>query len=126
LKVSRRHFAEMVDAIAAGVVKSLPDDLRSRAVDIIFSVSDVPTDEQVGKSGGYDDLLGIYEGTPLPERSVDQNLLEPERITIFRINLQEMCGSERELREEIRVTVVHELGHFFGFDEDALENMGIG
>jgi predicted Zn-dependent protease with MMP-like domain len=70
-------------------------------------------------------LFGLYEGTPLPERGLELPLL-PDRITVFMRPLLEACGSERELREEIRRTVLHELAHYFGLDEDRLEELGYG
>ena len=69
------------------------------------------------------DLLGLYDGVPLTER--DRWGLElPDRITIFQGPLQRMCESEAELREEIAITVVHELAHHFGIDDDRLEQLG--
>lgn len=69
------------------------------------------------------DLLGLYDGVPLTER--DRWGLElPDRITIFQGPLQRVCESEAELREEIAITVVHELAHHFGIDDDRLEQLG--
>jgi len=59
------------------------------------------------------------------DRSIDDTLLAPDRITLFRIPFAEMCANERELREEIRLTIIHELGHFFGFEEGDLEERGL-
>jgi predicted Zn-dependent protease with MMP-like domain len=120
----------MVSAVAAEVIRSLPADLRGRASGVIFVASDLPTREQV-ESVAYDDepgddLLGIYEGTPLTERSIDQASLLPDRISLFRIPLMEMCRTRKELREEVRITILHELAHFFGFEETDLEERGLG
>ena len=69
------------------------------------------------------DLFGLYEGTPLPERGDVAGSL-PDRITIYRRPLEEEFEDPAELEEEIRITVLHELGHHFGLDEDRLSELG--
>ena len=70
------------------------------------------------------DLLGLYDGTPLPERGSWYAGRLPDRITIYRVPLEESFGDPEELRREIRITVLHELAHYFGIDEDRLEELG--
>jgi predicted Zn-dependent protease with MMP-like domain len=69
------------------------------------------------------DLFGLYHGVPLPERGDDIGLL-PDKISIYRIPLQEAFSDPHELREEIRITVLHELGHYFGLDEERIAELG--
>ena len=69
------------------------------------------------------DLFGLYQGVPLPERGDDVGLL-PDKISIYRIPLEECFPDPGDLREEIRITVLHELAHYFGLDEDRLEELG--
>jgi predicted Zn-dependent protease with MMP-like domain len=69
------------------------------------------------------DVLGLYHGVPLPERGDMAGAL-PDRISIYRIPLEESFPDPDELREEIRITVLHELGHYFGLDEDRLAELG--
>ena len=69
------------------------------------------------------DLFGLYEGVPLPERGDEAGSL-PDRIAIYRRPLEEEFADPRELEREIRITVLHELGHFFGLDEDRLAELG--
>ncbi len=69
------------------------------------------------------DLFGLYDGVPLTERGVEAPL-QPDRIAIYRRPLIEDFSDPRELRDEIRITVLHELGHYFGIDEDRLEELG--
>ena len=71
------------------------------------------------------DLFGLYEGTPLPERGDMAGRL-PDQITIYRVPLEETFTDPEELEEEIRITVLHELAHYFGIDEDRLEQLGYG
>ena len=69
------------------------------------------------------DVLGLYHGVPLPERGDMAGAL-PDRISIYRIPLEESFPDPDKLREEIRITVLHELGHYFGLDEDRLAELG--
>ena len=69
------------------------------------------------------DLFGLYEGVPLPERGDMAGEL-PDRITIFRLPLEDEFPDPGELEREIRITVLHEIGHYFGLDEDRLTELG--
>lgn len=69
-------------------------------------------------------LYGLYEGTPLPERGQFYAGRLPDRIAIYRRPLEESFADPAELREEIRITVLHELAHHFGIDEDRLDELG--
>jgi predicted Zn-dependent protease with MMP-like domain len=69
------------------------------------------------------DLLGLYHGVPLTERGDMAGVL-PDTISIYRIPLEESFPDPGELREEIRITVLHELGHYFGLDEEQIADLG--
>jgi predicted Zn-dependent protease with MMP-like domain len=99
----------------ARAVESLPPELRAAVRNIDISVEDEHPDDP--------DLFGLYEGVPLPERGDWAGAL-PDRIRIFRIPLVESFPDPAELEEEIRVTVLHELAHYFGIDEDRLDDLG--
>jgi predicted Zn-dependent protease with MMP-like domain len=99
----------------ARVVEALPPDLRAAVRNVEISVED--------EHPGDPDLFGLYEGVPLPERGDWAGAL-PDRIRIFRLPLVESFPDPAELEEEIRVTVLHELAHYFGIDEDRLEELG--
>ena len=126
MNIPMKKFEDMVLGAAARIVASLPPGLRSRAQAVIFAVADRPTPEQIRSVGDDEDaeyagdLLGLYEGTSLIDRGIDDTPLVPDRITLFRVPFADMCGNDRELREEIRLTIIHELGHFFGFEEGDL------
>ncbi len=66
----------------------------------------------------------MYDGTPLTERGGSYTMALPDRITIFRRPTLEMCGSEDEVVDEVRITVVHEIAHHFGIDDDRLHDLG--
>jgi predicted Zn-dependent protease with MMP-like domain len=70
------------------------------------------------------DLFGLYQGVPLPERTSAQSGSLPDKITIYRRPLEESFSDPVELEEEIRITVLHELAHYFGLDEDRLAELG--
>ena len=74
--------------------------------------------------GPDDTLFGLYEGVPLTERGFFQQPLYPDRILIFQRAIEDECESEEEVKEELKITLVHEVAHFFGMDDDELEELG--
>ena len=70
------------------------------------------------------ELLGLYEGVALTDRTSDYGGVLPDRITLYREALVEMCADEDELRDEVAVTVVHEIAHHFGIDDATLHRLG--
>jgi predicted Zn-dependent protease with MMP-like domain len=103
------------EALVGDALDSLPDDLFDAMDNVSFEVADEHPD----------DLLGLYEGVPLPERG-DYHAVFPDRIYVFRIPHCEMCDDEAELIAQVRVTVLHELAHHFGIDDDKLDELGWG
>jgi predicted Zn-dependent protease with MMP-like domain len=118
MRVTREYFEELVFDIAEEVLGKLPPELRVQAETVMLDIVERPSGEQ------GEELLGLYEGVPLVERGADDVFLQPDRITLFFEPLAASARTEEELRHEIRVTLVHELGHFFGFDEDELAERG--
>ena len=100
-------------------VRAALDTLPAEIVAALRNVAVVVEDEHPEDP----DLFGLYEGVPLPERG-DQAGALPDKITIFRLPLEEEFPDPRELEREIRITVLHELGHYFGLDEERLEELG--
>jgi predicted Zn-dependent protease with MMP-like domain len=123
------------------VIRAL-DDLSPEVVAMLDNVEviveDEPTAEQLALGQGYpeprestgdDDeetLFGLYEGVPLTRRGSDYHLVPPDRITIFRGPLERAYTSPQAIAREVRVTVMHELGHHLGFEEIGLETLGLG
>ena len=93
----------------------LPPNLASALTNVAVDVEDENPDDP--------DLYGLYHGVPLPERS-DMAGMPPDTISIYRLPLEESFPDAEELREEIRITVLHELAHYFGLDEDRLAELG--
>ena len=123
MKISYKKFKEIADEEAGKIISSLPDELKDHAMSVIFVVSDRAEQDTNDED---DEILGLYEGTPLTERSLfDGEPDVPDRITLYRYAIAGQCRSLTELREEIRLTILHELGHLFGFEENDLEKRGI-
>jgi predicted Zn-dependent protease with MMP-like domain len=93
----------------------LPPDLAAALKNVAVVVEDENPEDP--------DLFGLYQGVPLPERGDGAGLL-PDKISIYRIPLEDSFEDPIELREEIRITVLHELAHYFGIDEDRLTELG--
>jgi predicted Zn-dependent protease with MMP-like domain len=92
-----------------------------------FIVEERPSAELLraeGLDSRYDTLYGIYQGVPLPERSSLDPPLLPDKITIFAEPLLDDFPDPEELREEIRLTVLHEIAHYFGMNEEEIEDLG--
>jgi predicted Zn-dependent protease with MMP-like domain len=94
---------------------SLPPEIASALRNVAVVVEDEHPDDP--------DLFGLYHGVPLIERGDETGLL-PDKISIYRLPLEESFSDPEELREEIRVTVLHELGHYFGLDENRIAELG--
>lgn len=126
MRVTPLVFERLVRETTGQVLASLPDDLREKAVLVTVIAADRATRAQIdGAGGGGDDLLGLYEGVSLVDRRVGDSETVADSITLYRIPLMESCRTMEELRGEIRITLLHELGHYFGFEENELEDRGL-
>ena len=114
--MDREHFEELVWQ----AVESLPPQIKERLENVAVVIEDLPSPE-VRAEFGDDLLFGLYQGTPLTERSVWNFQPQPDVITIFQKNIEAECQTEAEIRDEIRTTVIHEIGHYFGLDEARLD-----
>jgi predicted Zn-dependent protease with MMP-like domain len=100
-------------------VRAALDELPLHLAAALENVAVVVEDENPGDP----DLLGLYHGVPLTERG-DVAGLPPDTISIYRLPLEESFPDPGELQEEIRITVLHELAHYFGLDEDRIAELG--
>ena len=113
MEVGAEEFEELVGRALDGV----PAELTRLMDNVVVLVEDeAPEDDP--------DLLGLYDGVPLTERDSSYTFLPPDRIFVFRGPLSRMCESPEELVEEVRITVVHEIAHHFGIDDEALHDLG--
>ncbi|MBM2809422.1 MAG: hypothetical protein HW416_181 [Chloroflexi bacterium] len=92
---------------------SLPSRFQRLLRNVAVTVADLPN-QDTGPA------LGLYEGTPVGERGSGYSLTLPDKISIYRLPLLAMCGSQSELKSEVQLTVLHEVGHYFGMDDDEI------
>jgi len=118
IRINRREFQELVRE----ALTDLPDEFAAAMKNIAVVVEEEPSAEDlasVGLDPEQDDLYGLYQGVPLPERGPDAPVL-PDRIAIYRLPILWDCETREQVVAEVRTTVIHELGHYFGLDEDEL------
>jgi predicted Zn-dependent protease with MMP-like domain len=121
MKVSDEQF----DAIVQRAVRRIPDEIRRHLDNIIITVRKRPTTTMLRDLGiEYDDLLGLFQGVPLTERSITAPPLFPDTIYLFQEPLENMCETVEDLEEQIEITVVHEIAHYVGMDEQRLIELG--
>ncbi len=125
MNISSDRFEKLVLDAERDVLAKLPPDLRADAEQAILDIADRPTSEQLARvNSDAGSLLGLYEGVPLIHRRPNSIILHPDRITLFRLPISSVCRTEIELKAQIRKTLIHELGHYFGFSEEELEERG--
>ena len=115
LDVSREDF----EVLVGEELDTLPDDVVDGLVNVAILIQDRPDD-------GSLDLLGLYDGISLTRRSHYGFGELPDRILIFREPLLMICATFEELREQVHVTLVHEIAHFYGIDDAKLDELGWG
>ncbi len=121
-RVRTQDFYELVESALEG----LPPELAELLDNVAIVVEDWPEYSTPLAPGKADDVLyGLYEGVPLTERTAGYHGFLPDKITIFRGPLERDFRHE-ELEEQVRVTVVHEIAHHFGLDEDRIAELGWG
>jgi predicted Zn-dependent protease with MMP-like domain len=111
----------------ASVLNRLPKQFRKGLQNIEIVVEERPTRDlllSVGLDPRHDTLYGLYQGIPLPDRSALYPPILPDKITIFSEPLLRDFSDPEDLREQIRTTVLHEIAHYFGFDDDEIDKLG--
>ena len=113
---------EQFETLVQEALSDLPQEFLDRLTNVEIAVQEEPTPEDLRSVGLRPDelLLGLYEGTPLTERSVTDGLTLPDRILLFQSDIEQICDTPAQIRDEIRKTVVHEVAHFFGLEEDEI------
>jgi predicted Zn-dependent protease with MMP-like domain len=113
INVPREQFEDLVGEALDGI----PAGLMALLNNVVIVVEDEPPADEPG-------ILGLYSGIPLTERDSGYAGALPDRISIFRNPILEMCRDLDEVIEEVRITVVHEVAHHFGIDDDRLHELG--
>ncbi len=121
-RVSKAQFGELVEA----AIQELPEEFAEFLEEVPIEVRDQPTESQLQRAGVRKGglLLGLYVGRPRTRRYVEDSGALPDVIYIFQEPIQAVCGNEAQLIRQVRVTVLHEIGHHFGLNEEDLERLG--
>jgi len=112
--MSRQEFEDAV----ADALDAVPPELARQMDNVVVLVQDDPPDGAA--------LLGVYEGVPLTSRGDGWVWVLPDRITIFRNPILSLCVTREQVVEEVLVTVIHEIAHHFGLDDERLHQLGWG
>lgn len=112
--MTRQRFEELV----ADALDLIPDEFASAMDNVVVLVED--------RDPANPTLLGLYHGVALTERTSQYGGVLPDRITIYREPILAMCDAEQEVVEEVAITVIHEVAHHFGIDDDRLHELGWG
>ena len=124
IHLSEPEFAALVDE----AMQQLPESFAPYLENLSVEIHPRPARKllQDMDIDSHETLLGLYQGVPLTEKSVSSLVEWPERILIFQRNIESMCDNPKEVVEQVRTTVLHEIGHHFGMDEDDLDKLGFG
>jgi predicted Zn-dependent protease with MMP-like domain len=127
--MQREKFVKLVEE----ALDALPRRFRKRIHNVSVLVEDVPPERmshEGSRNAGIADpddadslLLGVFEGVPTIRKSVFDVPSGPDRIVLYQKNIEAVCSNEDEIRQEVRLTVIHELGHYFGMTEAQLEDV---
>ena len=110
-------------SVAEEALGSLPEEFRSRIKNVAMLVEDFPPNQPRSQHRQGDLLLGIFHGVPATNKSVFDVSMGPAHIVLYRKNIEAVCSSESEVRQQIRQTLMHELGHYFGMTEEQLRDV---
>jgi len=117
--MKREYFVKIVEE----VLDSLPREFRTRIHNLAVLVEDVPLDGPSPRLGPGRLLLGLFHGVPTTRKSIFDLPTGPDYVVLYQKNIEAVCSTEVEVREQIRLTVIHELGHYFGMDEEQLKDV---
>jgi len=121
--ISREQFQNLV----LQALSDLPGDVRHSLQNVDVVVDDVASMSQIVGTGIENamDLLGLYEGIPLTER-YGYDMVLPDKVTLFQKPIESICDTQEQMAEEISKTLIHEIAHHFGLDDDHLDRLGSG
>lgn len=122
-RLTDARFMQLVEQ----ALDSLPAQFRERMQNVAVLVRDYPPGERPSRlrrgPRPRRRTMGVYVGVPRTEKSVFDTPTGPDYVILYKKNIEAVCRSEREIRDEIRLTVIHEVGHYFGLDEEQLRHV---
>src|SRR6266496_5556190 len=116
--MERQEFVKVMQE----VLDSLPEEFRSRIRNVAVLVEDYPPGQAPSRQPKKL-LLGLFPGVPMTRKSVFDLPTGPDYVVLYQKNIEAVCSTEAEVCEQIRLTVIHELGHYFGLDENQLKDV---
>ncbi len=120
--MERQRFAHLVEQ----ALDRLPDEFRSRLENIVVLVEDLPPEQRRARprsAGPRKLLLGLFHGIPATRKSIFDLPTGPAHIVLYQKNIEAVCSSDDEIRQQVLLTVMHEIGHYFGMSEDQLRDV---
>ena len=118
--MNREQFAKVVEE----VLDALPEEFRERIRNVAVLLEDLPPGQSSARIRQPRQLLlGTFRGVPATKKSIFDLPTGPDYVVLYQNNIEAVCSSEAELREQIRRTVIHEIGHYFGMDEEQLKDV---
>ena len=118
--MTREEFSKVVEE----VMDSLPKEFRRRIRNVAVLVEDAPPGQKPPRPGRPTTLrLGLFHGVPMTQKSTFQLPTGPDYVVLYQKNIEAISSSEAEVREQIRRTVIHEFGHYFGMNEEQLKDV---
>lgn len=124
--MDRERFVELMEE----ALEELPSLFRDRLQNLAIMVEDEPEGQARlrpgSRAGPRRLLLGIFQGIPATQKSAFDIVTAPNRIVLYQKNIEAVCRNDEEIREQVRKTVMHELGHYFGMSEEQLRQAGLG
>ena len=119
--MTRDRFERLVEE----ALRDIPRRFRDAIKNVAVIVEDEPPDHVLHDMdiGPEDELFGLYEGTPLPERGASYGNTLPDRISIYQVPIEQACDTDDDIRICVAETVIHELGHYFGMSEEEIEEI---
>ena len=121
--MNRKRFEELVNK----AYENIPREFRDKIDNVAIKVEDYPTTDDLEKLEirGNGLLLGLYRGTPLPQRSVWQGIRMPDEIVLYQKDIEKVCSTDQEIEERVNEVLQHEIAHYFGLNDDEIyELMG--
>ena len=117
--MEREKFVGLVEE----VLDSLPQRFRERVHNVAVLVEDRPPSNAAPRDGRRGLVMGIFQGVPATRKSVFDISQGPNHIVLYQKNIEAVCSDEAEIRQQVRQTVLHELGHYFGMDDEQLKDV---
>ncbi len=122
MKLNKEEFEEAV----VSALKKLPKFVKEKMENVDVVVEDRAPQDLLSEMGLHfpSELLGLYQGVPLDRRGFYYGNVLPDKITLFQIPIESICKTKEEIKEKIREVVIHEVGHYFGLDDERLWRTG--